>query len=154
MKRPTVFLLGAIVLTVVTFVALRVTGIWELLVVSSVMGHCDRRIVEAAANPSGRRFAMVVDLDCGATTELARYVTVSRRRTGSPPRDAVLSFLDQKHAFDSVRSDDPRLTNLSSLTTPTLRWISDDTLEIRVHALARVSGPTDLSGVKVILRRR
>lgn len=94
---------------------------------------CATTVIDQAASPSGKLKAVVFQIDCGATTDFNSQVVIVPGNKDVSEKDAL------PKSFFAADSDHGRAPK-SKEYGPELRlnWLSDSSLEIQHHELARI----------------
>lgn len=94
---------------------------------------CSTTVIDQAASPSGKFKAVVFQIDCGATSDFNSQVAIvpsnnDVSQKGSPPNSFFVADKDHGRAPEG-KEHGPEIR---------LSWLSDSSLEIQYHELARV----------------
>jgi hypothetical protein len=102
---------------------------------------CSNRVLSAQWSPNKTHQAAVFQRNCGATTDYSYHVAVIERGSDTLPKGNVL-VLDSDHGAVS----DP---------IPTLRWLSENGIQITVPKNARIfTQATSVSGITISYQTR
>ena len=104
-------------------------------------GSCVNEQLDAVASPDGTHRAVVFQRDCGATTGFSTQISVLAAGAALPDSSGNVFSADTDHGrAPAGPGGGPRVS---------VRWITNDTLEIRYDARARVFTQAHQSGTTV-----